>query len=299
MEDVRVVLARMKSEPHQQLQCLFMMCHPEFVNHAKFQEHTVALDGHLQIISIARDVQYDVGTRVLAFLTLGTICFRNEDTCRKLVQGTDIISIAYELLQSDDNAPRLKWASLNTVSNCAYCAEVHPQIIHLLDRAVTVFHSTTDNPQLCVQIVILLGLLAYNDANRHILKQAGVVDVFRTVLHTNDRSLRPVAGAIALACLLDPSEYTPKDIQGLTNLTDDVVLALEATLAGEDFPRRSGAYYTTWKIVRSVANMCTHQLLRDKLMKLGLIGLLQKTLETSEPKVIEHTLRALWTALHC
>jgi hypothetical protein len=75
-----------------------------------------------------------------------------------------------------------------------------------------------------------------------------------------------------------------------------IVDALEATLAGRDYPPNTNGFYTDWKLSMGIAHMCRHAPTRLKLREYGLVPLLGRALKMpdAKPKLISRSLEALW-----
>eukprot|EP00301_Raphidiophrys_heterophryoidea_P006365 c12573_g1_i1.p1 GENE.c12573_g1_i1~~c12573_g1_i1.p1 ORF type:complete len:161 (-),score=32.20 c12573_g1_i1:131-613(-) len=129
------------------------------------------------------------------------------------------------------------------------------------------------------------------------LLQAHTLDMLVDVMGSNRDDMFPTSAAVAVACLVGDQPNHPALEAGKgTSLMKQLCLALNATLQGHDFPRGTGTFYTGWKLMMGIANLCRNPANKTALRDAGLLDHVTAALTptTPDPRMIQYSLMALW-----
>jgi hypothetical protein len=287
----RAIKSKTSSEDQriEALSKVFFVCLPSTADNKRFQD--AAIDTNMIGILIGIVLRpYSKPCRHQAFLALGSIAFHNEKASSILGKNTDFVHHVSFVLSEETEQQEFQFAALNAASNTAFCEEVHPVVQILVPQVVKRFYLSTHD-KLRGQIVTFLGLLAYNPKCSSVLIQSNALSLFQSVISSQNHNLRPASAALSMANL---SGFPSDNEVAARVLVKQLIDVLKPTLEGQDYPLGSVVFYTTWKVMRSIANACRMPFIRKLLLSQDIISLIRSCLGTDDPRAKSAALEALW-----
>lgn len=275
------------------LEKIFRLCHPASDDFRIYQEGAYRAGVSKVLVDHILSENVEDECRLAGFLAIGSLTFHNDKVSILVGMNVDFVNQVAALLDSTETSDDLKFSALNAASNTANSAEVHDNVIRLVPATIRLFETSNHN-KLRGQVVTFIGLLAYQEQCRSRLREFGAIPVFWNVIQNPQNIfLRPASAALSLSNLgAIPCGDEIRD----DTVVVEVVNVLTATINGEDHPRGSAVFYTTWKVMRSVSNMCVKKVLVRRLRELKINNLVALALSNpnGDTRLTEASLHVLW-----
>lgn len=229
-------------------------------------------------------------TRSSALACLTELAFDNLPIALKLGSSEQLLDCCYDILSSSD--PQLWMDAADVLGNTAgFCWEVHHNTLRCVTPVVALLNNPATPLEVVEQCTRFLVAHAYNPSSRATLRGAGAAEAL--IKHSKKLGPYSMSGLMGLACLLGDDESHPALCA--PDMCCELVQALSATLEGKDFPPGSRLFFTDWRLMLGIANLCGSAVNRPVLVQAGILTVLADILRTrGDERLIRATLMSLW-----
>eukprot|EP00300_Choanocystis_sp_HF-7_P037189 c53209_g1_i1.p1 GENE.c53209_g1_i1~~c53209_g1_i1.p1 ORF type:complete len:305 (-),score=59.36 c53209_g1_i1:121-1035(-) len=253
-------------------------------------QNQVAHSNGVEVLISLSCAPHEMRTRSSALACLTELAFDNMQIALKLGKSDQLLDCCYSILSSPD--PYLWMDAADVLGNTAgFSWEVHPNTLCCLDPIIALLQSPNTPHEAIEQCTRYLVAHAYNPTSRQRLREAGAAEAL--IKHSKSLGLYSMSGLMGLACLVGDDESHPA-LQAPA-MCRDLVAALSATLQGSDYPPGSRLFFTDWRLMLGISNLCGSAANRPMLLECGLMPVLGEILATRrDQRLIEATLTTLW-----
>eukprot|EP00298_Acanthocystis_sp_HF-20_P002330 c12750_g1_i1.p1 GENE.c12750_g1_i1~~c12750_g1_i1.p1 ORF type:complete len:312 (-),score=117.01 c12750_g1_i1:39-974(-) len=275
---------------------VFNLCHN---SNPKFKENQIAaLESGLvdSLTYFAQNARAD-DCKMLAFRAIGQMCFENKVTSTQVGKNHELVTLVLNNLNSETN-DYMKEEALYSVKNAAANSwETHNIFLQLVPSVVRILRSPTHHCSLRAQCLFFIGVLAYNHDSRISLIDLGCIAPLVEILQSSNQELYPTSAALALACLVGGDKAYDYIFECETKLHTKLLDAFQATLLRRPYPPGSELYFTDWKLMMGLMQLCKNKTAKHAMIEKGLIKMIQVATsqrDKRDPRLTQYALEALW-----